>query len=200
MEEIDIEELETRIAGGESRYVEFKRIEVLDKSDEILEQLSAFSNRDGGHLLFGIQDDRSFEGETLDAGQAMEDIGHLIRDRTSPLADVTPRLYAGEQGMVLDLKIRNRTGIPVAVVRRQHHEIRSRRYYIRTDTGSRYVEDRTLEWMFLNQHDPAIYSDSGIFAPGHVIRIQVPDRTIYCTLSKQNYRNYSIGASDTTPV
>ncbi len=149
MEELNIEELEKRIAGGESKYVEFKRIEVLDNSDEILEQLSAFSNRDGGHLSFGIQDDRSFEGQSLDADEAMEKIGNLIRDRTSPLADVTPRLYSGEKGMVLDLTIHKRRGIPVAVVRRRQHEIISRRYYVRTDTGSRLADDRTLEWLFL---------------------------------------------------
>jgi len=148
MEQLSFEELKKLISSGESKSVEFKRISMFRDSSEILEQLSAFSNRDGGHLLFGLQDDGSVDGETFDADEAIERIGHLIRDSTSPLADVSPRLFYGEIGMVLDLVIRRRRGIPVAVVRRSLHEIRTRRYYVRTDAGSRFVDDRPLEWMF----------------------------------------------------
>lgn len=121
-------------------------------SGEILEQLSEFSNRDGGHLLFGLQqNDGSVEDQTFDADEEIERIGHLIRDSNNPLADVSPRLSYGEIGMVLDLVIRRRRGIPVAVVRRSLHEVQARRYYVRTDTGSRFIDDRTLEWMFFHQ-------------------------------------------------
>ena len=148
MEQLSFEELKKLISIGESKSAAFKRISMFRDSSEILEQLSAFSNRDGGHLLFGLQDHGSVEGETFDADEEIERIRHLIRDSTSPLAHVSPRLFYGEIGMVLDLVIRRRRGIPVAVVRRSLHEIRTRRYYVRTDAGSRFVDDRPLEWMF----------------------------------------------------
>ena len=116
MEQLSFEELKKLISSGESKSVEFKRISMFRDSSEILEQLSAFSNRDGGHLLFGLQDDGSVEGETFDADEEIERIGHLIRDSTSPLTGVCPRLFYGEIGMVLDLVIRRRRGISVAAV------------------------------------------------------------------------------------
>jgi len=174
MEQLSFEELKKLISSGESKSAECKRISMFRDSSEILEQLSAFSNRDGGHLLFGLQDDGSVDGETFDADEEIERIGHLIRDSTSPLADVSPRLFYGEIGMVLDLVIRRRRGIPVAVVRRSLHEIRTRRYYVRTDTGSRFVDDRTLEWMFFHQREPAVFDR---------FRVRVPYRRSDVSLS-----------------
>ena len=93
MEQLSFEELKKLISRGESKSVKFKRISMFRDSSEILEQLSAFSNRDGGHLLFGLQDDGSVEGETFDADEEIERIGQLIRDSTSPLSDVSPGLF-----------------------------------------------------------------------------------------------------------
>ena len=46
MEQLSFEELKKLISSGESKSVEFKRISMFRDSSEILEQLSAFSNRE----------------------------------------------------------------------------------------------------------------------------------------------------------
>ena len=85
----------------------------------------------------------------------VEKISNLVRDKTSPIVEFTPYFYHGDDGDVLALKVSKRRGIPCAVVRKELAEIMNRKYFIRTNNGVRVMDDRTLEWLFLHQEDPA---------------------------------------------
>lgn len=156
METLTIEELNQLRASGESKYIEYKESSDLEDQDEILRQLTAFANRAGGTLLYGIRNDGTIEGATIDTASTIETVSNKVRDLTSPIVEFTPLFYHGPDGDVFILRVLKRKGIPCAVVHRQHHEIISRKYYIRTDHGVRYVDDWTLEWLFVHQEDPAI--------------------------------------------
>lgn len=114
--------------------------------DTVLRQLTAFANREGEILLFGIRDDGTYEGASFDPNEEVSRILNWARDRISPNVDFEPREYRSPEGTVIYLKVSRRSGAPIAVVRRALHEIDSRRLYIRTANGVRTVDDRTLEW------------------------------------------------------
>lgn len=156
MDEVTIEQLNSLLAEGESRYTEFKKSGDLEDKDEILRQITALANRAGGNLLYGVRDDGTIEGANIDADSAVENISNLVQNRTSPLVEFAPSFYRSSDGEVLAISIFKRRGVPCAVIRRKNHEIESRRYYIRTDYGVRLMDDKTLEWLFLHQEDPII--------------------------------------------
>jgi len=153
---LSVEELNRLRSAGESKLVEYKQAGGLNDHDEILRQLSAFSNRVGGTILYGVQDDGQIEGARIDADSTVEDISNEVQNRTSPVVEFAPLFCHDSDGDVLALRVLKRRGIPCAVVRRRYHEIESRRYFLRTNSGVRMMDDRTLEWLFLHQEDPAI--------------------------------------------
>lgn len=159
MDELSAEELNRLKRAGESKYVEYKEAADLADQDEVLRQLTAFANRAGGTLLYGIRRDGSVEGATIDYESELEKITNLAQNRTSPGVEFSPLFYYGSEGNVLALRVIKRKGVPCAIVHRRYHEIDSRRYYVRTNSGVRLMDDRTLEWLFLHQDDPEI-SDS----------------------------------------
>jgi len=156
MDKLTVEKLNRLRASGESKYIEYKVSSDIEDHDEVLRQLTAFANRAGGTLLYGIWDDGTIEGATVAFDSVIETVSNLVRDRTSPIVEFTPLFYHGSDGDVLALRVLKRKGIPCAVVRRQSHEIISRKYCIRTDHGVRNVDDWTLEWLFAHQEDPVL--------------------------------------------
>lgn len=156
MDKLIIKELNQLRALGESRNIEYKESGDIHDHAEVLRQLTAFANRAGGTLLYGVRNDGTVEGVVIDADSVIETVSHMVRDKTSPLVEFTPLFYHGDDGDVFALRVLKRRSLPCAVIRRQSHEIVSRQYYIRTDHGVRYVDDRTLEWLFMHQEDPAI--------------------------------------------
>ena len=156
MDKLTAEDLKNHRKKGESISIEYKESIDLNDENEILRQLTAFANRSGGILLYGICDDGSMEGAIINADSTLEKISNIVRDKTSPLIEFTPSFYHGADGDVLAIEVIKRRGIPCAVVKRSHHEIEQRKYYIRNDYGVRLMDDKTLEWLFLHQEDPAI--------------------------------------------
>jgi len=66
---MELEQLRKIIEKKETMKVEFKTTPLLNppkrNRSEIACQLVAFANRNGGHLIFGIKDDGSFEGAKI---------------------------------------------------------------------------------------------------------------------------------------
>lgn len=156
MDELTIEQLNRLVTEGESRYTEFKESSDLKEKEEILRQVTAFANRAGGTLLYGVRNDRTIEEATIDADSAIEDISNLVQNSTSPLVEFTPSFFHSSDGDVLAIRVLKRRGIPCAVIKRSLHEINNRKYFVRTNNGVRFMDDRTLEWLFLHQEDPVI--------------------------------------------
>mgnify|MGYP003294899454 CR=1 FL=1 len=83
----------------ETRTLEFK--ETITNS--FLKTVSAFSNYDGGTIMFGIDDDGNVKGLS-DAKQSCLDIGNKINDSISPQPDYTLEIQNNEQTIKLTVK------------------------------------------------------------------------------------------------
>jgi len=161
-----LEELKKLIRKKESMKVEFKRSLLLTPSKEnrfeIASQLVAFANRNGGFLIFGVEDDGRFEGAKIDEDKQTKKISSIAKDKCSPPVVFTHQFIQTKKGDVLIIEIERRKGIPHAVVERDNHEIKKRTYYIRTSKGKRLIDDKTLELLF-NNKDPKLSSKFRFF-------------------------------------
>ena len=101
MDILSAEELNRLRNAGESKLVEYKKADDLNDHDEILRQLSAFANRVGGTILYGVRDDllafaaddkrRTVLTQTRQFPFLDRDSGH----RDLYASDVCGRFYAG---------------------------------------------------------------------------------------------------------
>ena len=83
----------------ETRIVEFKET----ITDTFLKTVSAFSNYDGGEILFGVDDDGNIKGLS-DVKQACLDIENKINDSISPQPNYTLEIQNNEQTIKLSVK------------------------------------------------------------------------------------------------
>lgn len=82
MNEEDILEL---IRKGENDKVEFKTTDTFEDSEEIAAQFVAFANRNGGKIFFGVRNDLTLEGATIDADEEGQRLSHVVRGKCSPI-------------------------------------------------------------------------------------------------------------------
>ena len=164
---MNLESLKRVIKSGEKLRVELKETPFLASSREnrfkIARQLVAFANRNGGHLVFGIKNDGSFEGKRIDEDREVQKIAGIAKDKCSPPVVFTHQFLSTDDGDVLVIEVKRRDGIPHAIVERGNHEIKSRTYFIRTPKGVRLVDNTTLEWLFGNIGDPSLSSEFQFF-------------------------------------
>ena len=83
----------------ETRIVEFKET----ITNTFLKTVSAFSNYDGGTILFGVDDDGNIKG-LPDAKQACLDIENKINDSITPQPDYTLEIQNNDQTIKLTVK------------------------------------------------------------------------------------------------
>jgi len=150
------------------------------KVKEIQKYIVGFANRLGGFLIFGINDDGTFEGENIfekfsdgkksGIDKIKERIEQLSSDKISPQVSITINHFKLERGEILVVEIPQRTGKPHAIIKRSGTGIKSRKYYIRTSHGINTVSDEQLEWMFSN--------------------IEVPEITHECKIAINCYRDF----------
>ena len=77
-------ELEELIRCGENSGVEFKRDDV--HPDALGKDIAALRNREGGHILLGVEDDRTVSGLTRAPKQAEEWVMEVARAHVRPAA------------------------------------------------------------------------------------------------------------------
>ena len=83
----------------ETRILEFKET----ITNTFLKTVSAFSNYDGGEILFGVDDDGNIKGLS-DVKQACLDIENKINDSISPQPNYTLEIQNNEQTIKLSVK------------------------------------------------------------------------------------------------
>lgn len=83
----------------ETRILEFKET----ITNTFLETVSAFSNYDGGEILFGVDDDGNIKGLS-NVKQACLDIENKINDNISPQPNYTLEIQNNEQTIKLSVK------------------------------------------------------------------------------------------------
>lgn len=148
------ERLGNLIQQGENERIEFKETGIFNDKKEIAGEMIAFANRNGGIILFGVKDNQEIEGATIDFDKRSLDLSNIANDMCSPAVEFTSDMIHFPDGDVLVVDIPRRRGIPHAVVNRSDHEIRSRKYYIRTVNGKRLVNDHELAHLFSEIEDP----------------------------------------------
>ena len=75
-------ELAKLIAGGESSGVEFKRDDI--RPDRLRSEIVALLNLEGGHILLGVEDDRSVSGLNRPAREVEEWVMEVARTSVLP--------------------------------------------------------------------------------------------------------------------
>lgn len=75
-------ELEELIRNGENSGVEFKRDDVLP--ERLAREMAALLNLEGGHILLGVEDDRTVSGLTRDPARAEEWVMEVARTHVRP--------------------------------------------------------------------------------------------------------------------
>ena len=133
---------------GENSRVEFKTTESLENSKGIAKQLVSFANRNGGKVLFGIRDDGSLEGVSINTDKEILKISQIASDKCSPPIEFSHDHLSSKEGDILVIDVKRRKDIPHAVVKKSGSEIIGREYYIRGAKNKRPVVDKELEWMF----------------------------------------------------
>jgi len=146
------------IRGGENNRTEFKTAIMLRDTEEVAGQLVAFANRNGGQILFGVKNDGTIEGKSIDADEEVTRVSNVAKNNCSPEVEFSFDYTKLDEGDVLVIDVKRRRRAPHAVVDRKHHEIAGRTYYIRAANGKRLVEDGELEWLFKNAEDPEFSS------------------------------------------
>src|SRR6185436_16703748 len=77
-------ELTELIKNGENSGVEFKRDDV--RPEKLAEEMAALLNLEGGHILLGIEDDRTVSGLTREPAKAEEWVMEIARTHLPPAA------------------------------------------------------------------------------------------------------------------
>ena len=99
----------------ETRILEFKET----ITNTFLKTVSAFSNYDGGTILFGVDDDGNIKG-LPDVKQACLDIENKINDNITPQPDYTLEIQNNDQTIKLTVK----SGLQANVTRSPLNTIR----------------------------------------------------------------------------
>jgi hypothetical protein len=134
-----------------------------EKQRDIAYEIIALANRHGGKLIFGINDDGTYEGkdifnDDIDIQKCKAIIDDICYTQISPIVDYDLELVESNDVDLVIIKIPKRAKIPHAFINsKEGGEIKNRIYYIRTRHGKRLVGDNQLQWLF-NYQDDADFS------------------------------------------
>jgi hypothetical protein len=123
-----------------------------ENKTDIAAEIVAIANRQGGKLIFGINDDGSFDGKlkAQEIDEAKGWINNICKDLISPAIDCTIQFIETQEKDVVIVYIPQKKSIPHAVTEKSGPNIKHRTYYVRTNHGKSLVTDSQLEWMFTN--------------------------------------------------
>lgn len=159
MVDVHLDELADLLSRSESSDLDFKSGELLtdpghEHRKKIAQNLVGFANRDGGKLVFGVDDEtREPEGVNIRKEGATGIISEISRDDCSPTVNFSHQFYSSEngdlsEGAVFVLEIEQGGEIPHARVKRSGAEIEKREYRFRAGDETRLVSDQELQILF----------------------------------------------------
>jgi hypothetical protein len=187
-------EIQKLIGELERIRVDYKQTPYLTAdADVIAADLVAFANREGGHILVGIKDDKSKEGKKIDADKAQMRILNIANNNCSPPINLSFDFHNAEDGDVLVVYIHRKNDMPHALVERRGAEIHRRIYYVRSGGGKRLVDDSVLRFLFSERHEVAIDSSASLCfwydrtsLPHNIMSVADYSNYIYTFLNKLN--------------
>lgn len=159
MVDVHSEELSNVISKSEGPSLDFKSAILLTNPvrkhrKKIAQNLVGFANRNGGKLVFGIDDEtRQPEGEIIKEEDATETVSQIARDLCSPVVAFDHSYYDStncdlSEGSVFLVEIQKGGDIPHAYVNRTGAEIEKREYRFRAGDETRLVTDQELKILF----------------------------------------------------
>lgn len=89
------------IAGGENSRVEFKRDDI--PPERMASRLAGLLNLDGGHVLLGVEDDRSISGLSRAIVKAEEWVMQVASDHLQPSIIPTWEVVGSEDGLAIGI-------------------------------------------------------------------------------------------------
>ena len=144
-------ELIERISNGEDSYTQFKEEAVTAK--DLAKEFVAFSNAEGGIVIFGIADDGEIKGLSSDE---IEEIGQLVGNTANE--NVKPPIHPLIQNMTIDDKkimvvfVRNGTSKP--------YKTSSGVFYTKSGADKKIISDEELRRLFAESK--RLYADEEI--------------------------------------
>ena len=168
MAKVHSKELSKLLDHGEDYTLDYKESDKLvdpgrENRKDIARHLVGLANRDGGQLVFGVEDEsRKPDGTNIRREEAEGTLSEIVEDWCSPPIDYrTEAFYSSAsgdltEGSVLVIRVEPTGDIPAAVVDNKGDKIRKREYRIRTGDQTRLVADEELRQMFLGQLEPDV--------------------------------------------
>lgn len=135
MTALQIPELLTELAQGESQHREFKR--QIGQPESVAGEIVAFANSEGGCLYFGVDDDGSIVG-LADAATVFQTLAHLCRDRCIPPVSPVLDQYTVEGREIVALTV-----MP-ALNRLKPYRTAGGRFYLRVGRDKQDATGREL--------------------------------------------------------
>ena len=137
-----------RIANGEDSYTQFKQ--QIISSKDLAKEFVAFSNADGGIIIFGVDDDENIVG--LDK-QEIEKIGQLVGNVGQE--NVKPPIHPLTQNMTIDDK-----RVVIIIIESGYaklYKTSSGIYYTKSGADKKIMSDEELKRLFSEPKCTPIY-------------------------------------------
>jgi len=144
-------ELIERISNGEDSYTQFKAQAVSSK--DLAKEFVAFSNAEGGILIFGVSDDGEIKGLGTDEIESLGQlIGNVANDLVKPpIHPLIQIMSIGDEKLVI-VSIKNGTSKPYATS--------SGDYYIKSSSDKKKISQEELRRLFAESK--RLYADEDI--------------------------------------
>ncbi|MEA3229232.1 MAG: putative DNA binding domain-containing protein [Campylobacterota bacterium] len=144
-------ELIERISNGEDSYTQFKEQAVSSK--DLAKEFVAFSNAEGGILIFGVADDGEIKGLSTDE---IESLGQLIGNVADnnvkpPIHPLIQNMSIGDEKLII-VSIKDGTSKPYATA--------SGDYYIKSSSDKKKISQEELRRLFAESK--RLYADEDI--------------------------------------
>jgi len=174
METLDLIE---RISEGEDSYTQFKVQAVSSK--DLAKEFVAFSNAEGGILIFGVADDGEIKGLSTDE---IESLGQLIGNVADnnvkpPIHPLIQNMSIGDEKLII-VSIKNGTSKPYATG--------SGDYYIKSSSDKKKISQEELRRLFAESK--RLYADEDIVNGSDISDLNSEQFFIF--LEKENIQVY----------
>lgn len=144
-------ELLERISNGEDSYTQFK-VQVVSSKD-LAKEFVAFSNAEGGILIFGVADDGEIKGLSTDEIESLGQlIGNVANDNVKPPIHPLIQNMSIDDKKVIVVSIKNGTSKPYATS--------SGDYYIKSGSDKKKISQEELRRLFAESK--RLYADEDI--------------------------------------
>lgn len=177
-------ELIQRVSNGEDSFTQFKEQAI--KAKELAKEFVAFSNAEGGIIIFGVADDGEIKGLSLDE---IEEVGQLVGNTANE--NVKPPIHPLIKNMTIDDKkvmvvfVKNGASKP--------YKTSSGVFYTKSGADKKLISDEELRRLFAESK--RLYADEEIVTGSDISDLN--SEQFYNFLEKDDSKIYEEVKQDT---